>query len=110
MVPALLALLFSVASPTLLGHVTDPYGRPVMHADVHLSSADGSVRNATTDDHGNFRFEIPGRFQLQIEHDGFRSVETTPTSLPGSGLYQIEISMYPGEAVPVDAVTLRILE
>ncbi len=108
MFPVLLALLFNVATPTLIGRVTDATGRPIARAQVRLISVEGAGRNATTDDRGGFRFEVMGRFQLQIEHPGYRSVQTLPASLPSDGLYQVQISMDTADGKPPDQVELRI--
>lgn len=57
------------------GIVTDPSGRSVPGAKVTLSSSDtGWVRPFLTQDGGQFVFPLllPGRYQLRVEHLGFR--------------------------------------
>src|SRR5437016_12862026 len=105
-----LALFLNTGLPVLTGRVLDSSHKPVSHAEVRIVSSDGNVIEQTTDDHGSFRLEISGRFQLEIRHSGFRSIQSNLISLPREGLYEIDVALLPGEPEVVDQVDLQIQE
>ena len=59
---------------TLRGVVTDPDGRPVVAAELHLASP-ASTRTSVTDGEGRYRFDRveAGHYRLWVVRDGFRA-------------------------------------
>src|SRR5689334_19637977 len=105
-----LALLLSAANPVLTGRVLDRSHKPLAHAQVHIVTPEGQVTEQLTDDHGGFRFEIGGRFQLEIRHEGFRAIQSNILSLPREGVYEITVVLLPGESTITDQVELQFEE
>lgn len=61
---------------SITGTVTDPSGAPVAGAAVKLTSnLTGVIRNATSDNSGDFRFLLlpPGNYSLQVSITGFKT-------------------------------------
>ncbi len=71
-------------SGSALGRVTDPEGNPVVGASVELTGTDATVRTATTDNDGRWRFdEVPlGEAQYRITAESFDLIEGTTTVTP----------------------------
>src|SRR5579884_308704 len=110
MVSFWLALLLSAVNPVLTGRVLDQSRKPLSHAEVRIVTPDGRTLAQTTDDRGSFRFEITGRFQIEIRHSGFRSVQSNVIALPRDGTYEIDVRLLPGESDTTDQVDLQIEE
>jgi len=69
--------LMVVASTSLSGRVTDPQGRAVSGAGVHLGrNPGGQGRELKTDDQGKFAFDAveAGEYSLRAEADGLNPV------------------------------------
>lgn len=98
-------LLWILAAPTLVGHVTDSAGKPVTGATVQVLPGGTSI---VTDRNGRFRLSTSGRFQIQIGHAGFRTIQSSPIDLAGDGVYQIEVSLLSGDSTQTEHVELRI--
>jgi len=103
------AILLNMALPSLTGRVVDASRRPVSHAEVRVTTADGRVYESTTNDRGVFRFEVSGRFQIEISHPGFRSIQSNLITLR-DGDYQTEINLLPGDSETMDPVDLKTQE
>lgn len=61
----------------LSGTVRDPNGAVIQKAQVVIrNESTGTIRNAATDDAGNFRVEglEPGNYQMTVSRDGFKPV------------------------------------
>src|SRR5689334_15697105 len=97
-----LALLLNTGSPVLTGRVLDSSHKPIPRAEVRILYSDGKSTEQTSDDHGVFRLEVSGRFQLEIRHSGFRSIRSNLISLPREGLYEIDVALLPGDSGIVD--------
>jgi len=100
----------NAALPILFGHVVDASGKPVPQADVRLLTADGRSIQVKTNNRGAFRFEVAGRFQIEIQHPGFRTVQSNHVTLPPDGLYSIAVPLLPGDPNAIDPVVLRLEE
>ncbi|HXJ40502.1 MAG TPA: carboxypeptidase-like regulatory domain-containing protein, partial [Bryobacteraceae bacterium] len=72
----LAALTASVQTLDLHGRVTDPQGRSVARATVHLQSRSGDLGLARTDPDGQYQFKgvPPGQYALSAEASGFTNV------------------------------------
>jgi hypothetical protein len=105
-----LALLLTAGNPVLTGRVLDRSHKPLAHAEVRIITPEGETTDQTTDDRGSFRFDVSGRFRLEIRHEGFRSIQSNLVSLPREGLYEIDVILLPGESTVTDAVDLQIQE
>src|SRR5262245_31167493 len=86
------------AAPVLVGRVTDSQGKLISNAIVHVVTDTGRTIDLMTDNHGGFRVEISGKFQIEIMHEGFRTIRSSSVSLSGESddVYQVEIPLRAG--------------
>ena len=68
------------------GEVRDPLGSAVAHASVDLIDDIKIIASTTTDDNGEFQFEIPqaGRYSVRVAAPSFRTVTTPATYVSGA--------------------------
>jgi hypothetical protein len=103
-----LSLLLALA-PILTGRITDSRGAPVQSAQIRAIGGDGQSVDTTTDDRGTFRLELNGRFYLEIRQSGYRTVRTDTFELSGNeDIYQVDISLLPGDSSDLEMVALRL--
>src|SRR5262245_5766611 len=98
------------AGPVLLGRVTDPRGKPVGDAEVRVQTEDGRATELRTDSRGGFRIEVSRRFQIEIRHDGYRTIQASSPVLSGESddVFQADIPMRIGAPEDVETVVLQI--
>src|SRR5262245_11744019 len=103
--------LFAAGS-VLVGRVTDPQGKSISNAAVHVQTETGRMIDLMTDNRGGFRIEISGTFQIEIGHEGFRTIRSSAVSLTGESddVYQVEVPLRLGEPKDVEKVLLQIEE
>src|SRR5262249_42049364 len=107
-----LAVLLAT-SPVLMGRVTDARGKPIPDATVRVLVEGGRTAETVTDAHGAYRIEVSGVFRLEVEHEGYRTIRSSPASLPGAAtedVYQADVSLLPGSSEDTEAVDLRLEE
>src|ERR671925_297567 len=105
--------LFLAASPVLTGRVTDSRGKPIPDARVRIQTDDGKTAEVVTDNHGSYRLEVNGRFRLEIQHDGYRTLRSSSALLPNvasDDIYQADVSLLAGDPRDVESVELRLEE
>ena len=61
-----------------------------------------------SDARGRFRLEITGRFQLEVRHSGYRTLRSAFAELAGDSVYQVEVSLNPGDVEQVENVNLQV--
>lgn len=84
---------------SIVGSVVDPSGLAIIGAQVTLvSPSTGAVRNARTDERGNFLFPSlqPGTYDLTVSSEGFKSLQ------------QSGIALSAAETRPVGKLTLEM--
>jgi hypothetical protein len=96
-------LSLTAASPVLLG-------KSQPGALVRIIGDDGRIAQITADRRGAFRAEVSGRFHLEIQHDGYRTVRSSDVSLPADSddTYQIEVPLRPGDPDDIEKVILQV--
>jgi hypothetical protein len=99
-------------SPTRLvsGVVKDALGRAVAGSNVTLRSMDGrSVRTATTDTRGAFRFKEPGAgfYSITAQSVGFKPA-TVPVLLSQNSRARVEIMLESKQALSLPVTASRI--
>jgi hypothetical protein len=108
---SLLVFLMS-AAPILVGRVVDSRGKAVSNAVVRVQAEDGGTSEVTTDNRGVFRVEIPRKFQLEIAHPAYRTLRSSPVSLPDSvsdDVYEVDdVPLLAGDSADVETVDLAI--
>jgi hypothetical protein len=110
--------LCSVPSPVfaagtvLVGRVTDAQGKSISNAAVHVQTETGRTIDLMTDNRGGFRIEIRGAFQIEIGHEGFRTIRSSAVALTGESddVYQVEVPLRRGDPKDVEKVLLQIEE
>lgn len=77
-------------SGILTGHVADGEGAAVSGASVTVTSAQGTVRNTTTDGQGSFRLPaLPvGAYEVKIDATGFAATTQRASVSPGGASYE----------------------
>jgi len=101
-------VLFLAASSVLVGHVTDPQGRPVSGATIRSHGEDGRTAESVTDGRGAFRLEVRGRFRLEIRHPQYRTLESSEVSLSTEDVYQADVPLIPGKPGDIETVDLQL--
>lgn len=84
------------ATSGLVGTVTDPQGAAVVGAQVSLTSrATGAVRSVRTNEQGLYRFTAlaPGRYDLRVEVEGFRTAVRENLELPVSITVEFNVTL-----------------
>jgi hypothetical protein len=91
------------ASPILIG-------KSQPGAAVHIVFANGRMAEINADRRGSFRAEVSGRFHIEIQHDGYRTVHSSEISLPSDSddTYQIDVPLRPGNPEDVENVILQV--
>ena len=105
--------LFLAGAPVLMGHVTDSRGKPIPNASVRIQSDDGKTTQVTTDSRGGYRIEASGRFHLEIQHEGYRTVRSSAASLEKAAdddVYQADVVLLPGNSEDIESLELRLEE
>jgi hypothetical protein len=76
-------------SGVLTGNVTDGSGAPIAGAAVSATSAQGTVRTATTDANGSFRMPALaiGNYEITISQSGYDTSTQRATVAPGGASY-----------------------
>ncbi len=108
----LLAVLLA-ASPVLMGRITDPHGKPISNAKVQVQTETGITAEAFTDGRGVYKIEANGKFRLEVQHEGYRTIRSSIASLPNAGaddVYEANVSLLPGSSEDVETVELRLEE
>lgn len=103
---ALQSLVWSQATTSLRGRITDPSGAAIPHASVRLTRSDtGAGRDAETDTAGAYQFAqlAPGIYSLTISASGFAQAENKnlelQVNLPATADFQLQLA---GTASEVD--------
>jgi hypothetical protein len=104
----LLLLFLLFANPILSGRVTDREGKPVSGAVVRLIVDGRAPMETSTDVRGRFRVDVPGRFQIEISHAGFRTLHSASSELAGDGVFQVDIPLTSGSPLPIENVNLAV--
>lgn len=88
------AIAQDYTSGVLSGAVSDAAGAPVAGAAVTVTSAQGTVRNATTDANGSFRMPaLPvGAYTVRIEQSGFATTTQRASVSPGGASYAFTLT------------------
>ena len=112
---------FPLSYPHLGQAVSQP-GQNAQHRLGHLDCHErhqyldffdqSSIAYVVTDNRGNFRVPVSGKFHIEIRHDGYLSVRSSTVSLSGApdDVYQIEVALLPGnpDLICAEATILRI--
>jgi hypothetical protein len=105
--------VFLAASPLLMGRVTDSRGKPIPDATVRVQTENGRTTQTITDSRGNYRIEVSGIFRIEIQREGYRTIRSSPASLPGNAaddVYEADVSLLPGNSEDIETVELRLEE
>ncbi|HUK16368.1 MAG TPA: carboxypeptidase regulatory-like domain-containing protein, partial [Bryobacteraceae bacterium] len=97
----------ATASGTIAGTVFDQTQAVIVGADVAITSkATGDRRTATTNDFGNYRFDLlsAGTYTLKVSRQGFAAIVQDINLLVGSTA-TANVTMTPGSATEVVEVT-----
>jgi hypothetical protein len=108
-----LLILILAGVPVLSGRVVDPRGKPIPGAIVRIHAEDGRVTQTPTDSRGGFRVEANGRFQLEIRHEGYRTVRSSVFSLAGGtdDVYEMDdVHLLPGNPDDVETLAIQLEE
>src|SRR5438876_4639191 len=65
------------ASAILSGRVTDSHGKPISAARVQIQTDNGRTTELVTDSRRAFRAEVNGKFHVDVQHDGYRTVRSS---------------------------------
>jgi hypothetical protein len=86
--------LFAQSTAQIAGVVLDPAGGFVSDASVSLFSLE-KAREARTDSRGQFAFVnvLPGSYELQVKHAGFKTVSDASIRVTGTPVPQISIAL-----------------
>src|SRR5437870_813331 len=96
-----------------MGHVTDSRGKPIPNASVRIQSDDGKTTQVITDSRGGYRIEASGRFHLEVQHEGYRTVRSSAASLENASeddVYQADVVLLPGNSEDIESLELRLEE
>ena len=104
----LLLTLLLLAGPTLTGRVTGPDGRSVPNATIRVIADGRAPSELSADGKGKYRLEITGKFQLEVRGPGYRTLRSSILELPGAGVYQVDLSLMPGDPSQVENVDLVV--
>ena len=79
------------------GEVKDQRGDLIAGAQVSLTGAANSVRNAESDARGRFRFDglTPGDYMLKVAAQGFVAVEERVSLMSASASRRLMVTLYP---------------
>ncbi|HLH32264.1 MAG TPA: carboxypeptidase-like regulatory domain-containing protein, partial [Terriglobia bacterium] len=91
------------ATPVLLG-------KSIPNSNVRVIAEDGRVTEVTADKRGTFRVEVPGKFRIEISHEGYRTLHSSGVSVaPGTDdVYQVDVPLRPGNPADIETVVLQI--
>jgi outer membrane receptor protein involved in Fe transport len=95
-----------------MGRVTDARGKAIPDATVRVQ-AEGRTAETVTDSRGAYRIEASGVFRLEVQRTGYRTIRSSPASLPSAAtedVYQADVSLLPGSPEDIETVDLRLEE
>src|SRR5438552_18530651 len=96
-----------------MGRVTDARGKPIPDATVRVQAERGKTSETVTDSRGAFRVEAAGVFRLEVQHDGYRTIRSSPAALPADAsedVYQADVSLLLGDSEEIETVELHLEE
>ena len=108
-----LLAVFLATAPILMGRITDPRGTPISNARVRVQTDNGTTAESLTDSRGVYKVEANGKFSLEIQREGYRTIRSSIASLPNAAsedVYEADVSLLPGNIQEIETVELRLEE